>query len=214
MAPVKRQGPGVVRRQSLADRLVRDAPARALAGRSIRERQEDEMDTYGLPKGLSRRDFGKFGLALVPAAALAGTPSSAFGMFIQGRPNSVFGGVPIGMIGNLGTGATDPASLAASIAQIGLSSVELGNGPLEAFAGAPAAPGRAGGAGGRGAAAPAPGAPAAPPAAGQPPAAGRRQGAGAGRGRAQMTPEQEAEQRAHAVALRTWRATAPMDKCP
>ena len=169
------------------------------------------MDTYDLPKGLSRRDFGRFGLALVPAAALAGTPSAAFAMFMQGRPNSVFGGVPIGMIGNLGTGATDPASLAASVAQIGLSSVELGNGPVETFAGAPAAPGRAGGAGGRGAAAPGAGAGAAAPG-GQPPAAGGRQGAAAGRGRAQMTPEQEAEQRAHAAALRTWRATVPMAK--
>jgi sugar phosphate isomerase/epimerase len=154
--------------------------------------------------GCTRREFGKLGLAVVPALGLAGLPTPVGALFAQGRPNSVFGGVPIGMIGNLGTGATDPASLAATVAQIGLSSVELGNGPVEAFAGAPAALGRAGGAGGRAGA----------PAGGPPPAgtAGAPAQPGRGAGRAALTPEQQAAQRAHADALRAWRGTVPMDR--
>jgi hypothetical protein len=117
--------------------------------------------------------------------------------------------VTIGMIGNLGITATGPQALAAAVAGIGLSSVELGNGVFENFAGAPAAPGRGGGAGGRGAAAPAAGRQGAAPAPGAP-APGRGQGRGAGR--AALTPEQQAEQLKQQEAIRQWRMTAPMDR--
>ncbi len=177
------------------------------------------MDYLSDNRRYTRRHFGKLALGSVPAVGLfAGSP--AFAARLLQRQSSVFGGVTIGMIGNLGLTVTDPKSLAAAQAAIGLSAVELGAGPMETFAGAPAAPGRGGGAGGRaggGAGAPAaPGAtaPAAPaPTPGQAPAAGPAAGGRQGRGAAApLTPEQEAAQRAYATSIAQWRANAPMDK--
>lgn len=92
---------------------------------------------------LSRRRFGALVAASVPAVGLLGSVTAlAAG---PQRQSSVFGGVTIGMIGGLGLTATDPASVAAATAAIGLSAVELGSGAIEAFAGAPAAPARGGG---------------------------------------------------------------------
>jgi sugar phosphate isomerase/epimerase len=155
----------------------------------------------------SRREFGQFAFASLPIAAafVEGTP--VFGA--QQRPNSVINGVTIGMIGNLGLTVTDPRSLAAAVAGIGLSSVELGNGVFENFAGAPAAPARGGGAGARGAAAPGAGRQGAAAAPGAPPPA---PGQGRGAGRATMTPEQQAAQQKYQEAIRQWRMTAPIDK--
>lgn len=151
---------------------------------------------------LSRRRFGALVAASVPAVGLLGSVTAlAAG---PQRQSSVFGGVTIGMIGGLGLTATDPASVAAATAAIGLSAVELGSGAIEAFAGAPAAPARGGGggragAGGQGRAAAAPGAAA-------PGRGGRRGNA------APLTPEEQAAQRARAAALADWRANAPMDR--
>jgi sugar phosphate isomerase/epimerase len=161
----------------------------------------------------TRRQFGRLALGSVPAVGLlAGNP--AFAARLLQKQSSVFGGVTIGMIGNLGITATDPASLAAAAAAVGLSAVELGSGGMETFAGAPAAPGRGGGAGGRaGGGAGAPPVPGAAAPAGQAPPAGQAAGGRQGRGpAAPLTPEQEAAQRAYATAIAQWRATAPMDK--
>ena len=43
----------------------------------------------------SRRDFGKFALASLPAAGLLTQPVAALGL--QGKPDSVWGGVPFGI---------------------------------------------------------------------------------------------------------------------
>ncbi len=115
------------------------------------------------------------------------------------------------MIGNLGTGETDPRALAAAAAAIGLSAVELGAGAMETFAGAPAAPGRGGGARGRGTTAAAPSAPATTPAPAPGGATGPQAGGRRGRGEP-LTPEQEAAQKAYATTIAQWRATASMDK--
>jgi len=164
----------------------------------------------------SRREFGQLAIASLPmAGALAyGTPLFAAAQ----RQSSVFNGVTIGMIGNLGLTVTDPPSLAAAAAAIGLSSVELGSGGFENFAGAPAAPGRAGG-GGRGGAAPGAGRQGAAPAgapgaavAAAPGAAPAAPGQGRGGGRATMTPEEQAAQQKYLESIRQWRTTAPMDK--
>lgn len=171
------------------------------------------MDFPSEDRRFTRRGFGQLALGSIPAVGLlAGTPAFA-AAFLQ-RQSSVFGGVTIGMIGNLGLTATDPRSQAAAAAAIGLSSVELGSGGMETFAGAPAAPARGGGAGRAGGGAPgAPGAAApaapAPGAAGQAPGAGRQGGRGPA---APLTPEQEAERRAYNEAIAKWRANAPMDK--
>jgi sugar phosphate isomerase/epimerase len=131
----------------------------------------------------TRRGFGKLALGSVPAIGFLAAPAVA--AWPLQRQSSVFGGVTIGMIGNLGLTTTDPRALAAAAAGIGLSSVELGAGPMETFAGAPAAPARGAGPG------------------------GGRQGRGPA---APLTPEQEAERRAYATAIAAWRASAPMDK--
>lgn len=134
-------------------------------------------------------------LAALPAAGVLAYGTPLFGA--RQRPDSVINGVRIGMIGSLGIEATDPPSLAAAVAGIGLSSVELGNAAFERFAGAPAAPARGGGPGRAGAQ-----------------GAGRQGGGGQGRrgGRAAMTPEQQAEQQKYLEAIREWRLTAPMDR--
>lgn len=146
---------------------------------------------------LSRRDFGTLALAAAPALGILTGAETLIASVLQ--QSSTINGVTIGMIGNLGLTETDPRSLAAAVARIGLSSVELGSGAFETFAGAPAAPARGGGGGRQGA-----GAPGAA-------AAGGRQGGG----RAQQpppTPEQQAAQQAYLEAIRAWRTTAPMDK--
>jgi sugar phosphate isomerase/epimerase len=145
----------------------------------------------------TRRDFGKLALTALPAARLLARP--------QARPNSKFGGVQIGIIApysfrGLPSSADD---LLKYIVQLGINSVELQSEPAEAYAGAPAT-GRGGG--------PRPGGPGgAPPGAGAGPP-GAQDGRPPGGGRPQMTPEQQAAQRARAEDLRKWRLSASMDK--
>jgi sugar phosphate isomerase/epimerase len=120
----------------------------------------------------SRREIGKLALA-IPAAGLL--PTSIFG---QAKPNSKWGGVQVGIIAPYafqGTANTAEDILKGMLA-LGISAVELQNGPVEQYAGAPAAGGR-----------------------------------GGGRGQS-PTPEQQAEQRARADALKAWRLSVPMEK--
>ena len=179
----------------------------------------------------TRRDLGKLALAAVPAAAFLPRELRAAAA-LQGKPNSKWAGVQVGMNMpyNLGTDAanhwygnyTSGDEIIARCVQLGCSGVELRMQPVELFMGSPDAVsaaataatnaanrGRGAGGGGRGAGGAAAGAtPAAPPAAGEPaaPAAPR------GGGRAAPTPEQMAERKAAADATRAWRLAAPMSK--
>jgi sugar phosphate isomerase/epimerase len=163
---------------------------------------------------LTRREFGKLALAGVPGAAVLGG-SDFFTAFAQTKPNSLIEGVQIGTI-TYSYRSMPEQSAEATLKYVidsGISAIELMGGPVESFAGAPAAAGRGGGGGGGrgragegrgpgGAPAAAPGAGAAAAAAGAraggPPAAaptgswngqpctvpqGRGQGAAGGQGR-------------------------------
>ena len=164
------------------------------------------MNLKHLSVRYSRRDFGKLSLASLSTAALM-TPADMLASAPQSKPNSVFGGVPIGAITpySFGAEATTAGDILKALITVGLSRAEIGNAAVEAFAGAPT---------------PAPaGARANPPAPSSPAAArggeGQAQGQGGGRrggGRAPLTPEQQAAQQAAAQALAAWRATAPLDR--
>jgi sugar phosphate isomerase/epimerase len=146
----------------------------------------------------TRREFGKLTLAALPAAAVLGKSESIFGAFADAKPNSLIAGVQVGVIVpySFGPEAGDAATMLKQLLQIGISAVEMQNSTAETFAGAPEQ-GRPGG--GRGPA------PAAPPGAAGAPGGGRR-------GRAELTPEQQAKQRARAEELKKWRLSAPMDR--
>src|SRR5579859_5008650 len=81
----------------------------------------------------SRRDFGKFALTAIPAAALA-------------APNSRIDGVQIGTI-SYSFRDLPPTGIIPSMLKIGLSEVELMSNHAEALAGAPAQPAGRGGRG-------------------------------------------------------------------
>jgi len=145
----------------------------------------------------TRRELGRLALAGVPSAAWLLKSGPAAGAALA-KPNSKWAGVQVGMnvpynfgMGNYMTG---DEILSRSV-QLGISGVELRMQPVELFMGSPeaetaaaaAARGRAEGGGGRG--------------------RGR-----AGGGRAELTPEQEAAQKAAAEATRKWRLSAPMSK--
>ena len=87
---------------------------------------------------LTRRQFGKLALA-VPAANVLGA-TSVFGK--ASPPNSVISGVQIGLIApySFGQDAPDADAILKYVTQIGISGIELQEGPAEAFAGAPARP--------------------------------------------------------------------------
>jgi sugar phosphate isomerase/epimerase len=101
----------------------------------------------------SRRDFGKFALAGVPAAAGLSLPT-----LLGAAQSSKIDGVQIGAItysfrGGPAQGGVAPADMPAAMQKIGLSEVELMSGDCEAIAGMPRNPntGRGGGRGrGRG----------------------------------------------------------------
>jgi sugar phosphate isomerase/epimerase len=133
---------------------------------------------------VTRREFGKLALASLPAAALL-EHQLAGALIAQSRANSLINGVQIGVITYSYRSMPDQSAEAVLryILDSGISAVELMGGPIEAYAGAPAPP-RLGGPGG----APGPG------------------------GRAQLTPEQQAERQVHAEALKTWRLSQSMDK--
>ena len=120
---------------------------------------------------LTRRELGKLAVA-VPAAKIFGA-ASAFGR--AAAPNSTIAGVQIGLIApySFGRDATDADTILKYVTEIGISGIELQNGPAEAFAGAPAE---------------------------------------IGRGRAELTPEQQAARREAQAALKKWRLAASMDK--
>ena len=181
----------------------------------------------------TRREFGMLALAGLPAAAMLGRTESAFGAFVQSKPNSLINGVQIGTI-TYSYGRMPDQSAAATLKYVvdsGISAIELMGGPVESFAGAPAGPGRGGGRGpagagggrggqGQGGAAAAANAGAAPLGSwnGQPCPAGRGGPGGApggpggpGRGRAEMTPEQQAAQQEQAAKVKAWRTSVSMD---
>jgi sugar phosphate isomerase/epimerase len=181
----------------------------------------------------SRREFGKLALAGGPAAALVNTPLFR-ALAEQGKPDSRFGGVQIGVITYSYRSMPDqsaPATLQ-YVLDSGISAIELMDGPVENTLGRPTSGrgaggggrggGRAGDAGGRGGRA-AGDAPAAPtpyellmsgtmptctPGEGR----GRAGGGGRGGGGGQASPEQMAAQQAAADALRTWRTSVSLDR--
>ena len=94
---------------------------------------------------LTRRELGKLALA-VPVAKVFGA-TSVFGR--AAAPNSTIAGVQIGLIApySFGRDATDADTILKYVTEIGISGLELQNGPAERFAGAPAETGRGGGRG-------------------------------------------------------------------
>jgi sugar phosphate isomerase/epimerase len=140
----------------------------------------------------SRRDFGKI--------ALAGLPVS---LAMRGTWDAPINGVQIGAITYSFRSIPDPVEIIKAMAQIGLTEVELMSNHAEALAGAPSQ-GRGGPGAGRAAAPPA-AVPAAAPAQTPPGQAG-------GRGRANLTPEQQAELARRQEELKQWRASVSMDK--
>jgi sugar phosphate isomerase/epimerase len=138
----------------------------------------------------SRRDFAKIAAALPFAARLNAKPDSRFGGVQIGAISYSFREMPDG---------NDAKALLDHMVELGLSGMELMNGPAEAWAGAPAGPGRGPG---RGAA----------PRAGGPPQPGAAAAPGRKGGRAPLTPEQQEAQKKAAAALKDWRLSVSMDK--
>jgi sugar phosphate isomerase/epimerase len=177
---------------------------------------------------LTRREFGKLALAGLPAAAVLGPSDSIFGAFAQAKPNSLIEDVQIGTITYSYRSMPDQSAEATLkyIVDSGISAIELMGGPVESYAGAPSS-GRGGGPGGRGPGGAGPGrgpgdapggreggAPEAPQAMtgswnGQPCAIPAERGGGRGRG--DVTPEQQAAQQEAAAKLKAWRTSVSMD---
>jgi sugar phosphate isomerase/epimerase len=137
---------------------------------------------------LTRRDLGRLAAAAVPASTLLA------------KPNSNFDGVQIGVITysyRSMPGANDAEAILKYVVDSGVSAIELMGPVAEIYAGSPASAGRGGT--GRG--------PTAVPAG----TAGAAASPSAG-GRAPLTPEQQAAQRARAEELRKWRLSVSMDK--
>jgi sugar phosphate isomerase/epimerase len=143
----------------------------------------------------TRRELGRLALAGLPSAGLF-LRSGSVAAFA--KPESKWAGVQVGMnvpynfgMGNYLSGD----EILSRCLQLGVSGVEMRMQPVELFMGSPDA------AAGAAAAA----------------ARGRGEGGGRGRGRAgggraALTPEQEAAQKAAAEATRKWRLSAPMGK--
>ena len=126
--------------------------------------------------------------------------------------SSLINGVQVGLIVpySFGQDASDAVTILDYLVKLGISAVEMQDGPAEQFAGRPAG-GRGGGGRGAAPAAATTTAPPPPPTA-PPPASAADQGArGGGRGRA-MTPEEQAAQQAQADTLRKWRLSVSMDR--
>jgi sugar phosphate isomerase/epimerase len=162
----------------------------------------------------TRRDWGKLALGALPAAALFARAGSAFAW--QGRPDSLWGGVPFGVFApyRFGPEASNLDGALKALVTLGVSYTELSNAVVERAAGAPQAPARGGGAGaGRAAQAPAgpqlePAPLAIPCTNGVPDRSAVTVGRGGGGGRGGQTPEQMAA----AEALMKWRTTVPMSR--
>jgi hypothetical protein len=172
---------------------------------------------------MTRREFGRLAVAGLPAAAFIENPLFN-SVFAQGKPNSKFGGVQIGVITYSYRSMADQSAEATLkyVLESGVSAIELMDTPVELFLGRPAPVARAGGAGaaggGRrgGAEAPAGPTPYEQLMAGTMPSCtpgqGRRGGGGGGRGGAQSTPEELAAQQQEADALRKWRTSVSLEK--
>ena len=167
----------------------------------------------------TRRHFGKLALASLPAAAFGGRATVPGGA-LQPKPNSLINGVQVGAITYSFRSMPDQSAEATLryVVESGISAIELMGGPVESFAGAPAAPasGRGGGAGapGRGRQGMT-----------QPPQGGTRpmgswngqpceiptgRGGGGG-GRPATTPERQAAEHEHASRLKAWRTGVSME---
>ncbi|MEO8483900.1 MAG: sugar phosphate isomerase/epimerase [Acidobacteriota bacterium] len=159
---------------------------------------------------LTRRDFHKLALGSVAATATAATTMSGLTAAAQvTKPNSVFGGVQIGVIApySFMNEVTDVDSILTHVVRLGISAVELQSSVIEGFAGAPGlapATGR-GGRGGRAGAAPAPAATTPAPATATP-APPSTTDATTTQART-LTPEQQT-----ADTLRRWRLMQAMTK--
>jgi sugar phosphate isomerase/epimerase len=173
----------------------------------------------------TRREFGKLAFASLPAAAVLGRAESIFGAFAEGKPNSLIEGVQIGTITYSYRSMADQSAEATLkyIVDSGISAIELMGGPVESFAGAPSsgrgggqgAAGRGGGGRGRGGEA---GTGSALPEGTRKgswnghdcviPAAARAATGPAGRGRGELT----AEQQEQAKKLKEWRTSVSMDR--
>jgi sugar phosphate isomerase/epimerase len=142
----------------------------------------------------TRRDVGKIALAAGAASRL-----------MAAKPNSMFGGVQIGTITySFRSLPSSAGEVLKYCVECGISAIELMSNVAESYAGAPQPAGRGGfgfpppGAAGRG-----PGAPGVP---------GAGPGGAAGRGRAPMTPEQQAAMQKAAAEMKDWRLSVSMDK--
>lgn len=137
---------------------------------------------------LTRRDFGRLAAG---ASAVAALRSAA--LFAQGKPNSRFSGVQIGVITPYSYHGlpNDAESLLKFMVADNISATEIQCPPVEEWAGAPKSP-----------------------AMGMPRPAAPPTGAPVGveRQRPQLTPEQVAAQKAHLAAMTEWRLSAPMSK--
>jgi sugar phosphate isomerase/epimerase len=102
-----------------------------------------------MKREISRRDFGKFAVAGIPLASLALTGPE---LFAQGKPNSNFAGVHIGVITYSFNGMAAQDMIPAMV-KIGISNCELMSNDAESLAGMPAM-GRGGFGGGGGGRAP------------------------------------------------------------
>jgi sugar phosphate isomerase/epimerase len=166
----------------------------------------------------SRRQFGKIALGSIPVASAI--LASGRRLFAATKPDSKINGVLIGVIApySFHNMPSDAQSILDDLVQANLSAVEMQNTTVELFAGAPLPQGRGGAGGGRGPGAGGPGgapggAPGGGAAGGGAPGGGMQGGGGGGaRGRAPLTPEQIAAQKAAAQALTDWRTSASMDK--
>jgi sugar phosphate isomerase/epimerase len=156
---------------------------------------------------LTRREFGKMAVAVVPAARMLA------------KPNSRFGGVQIGIITYSFRALQETAEDTLKYCvECGISGIELMSNVAERYAGAPlpaargfmpgggpggpGTPPAAAGAGGQGRLAGGPPGTPGAPGQGQPP----------GGGRAALTPEQQEAMRKRAEELKAWRLSVPMSK--
>ena len=90
-----------------------------------------------------RRDVLKFALGALPAAPFLMQPS-ILGILGQDKPNSVFGGVQVGIIAPYafrGT-ARNAADILKSVVELGINAIELQSPPVERFVGVPRGGGR------------------------------------------------------------------------
>ena len=136
----------------------------------------------------TRRQFGKLAATTLPVAALAAFRPGL--LSAEGKPNSVFGGVQVGIITaySYHNMPDDARSLVSYMVRDGISATESHDEPLAEFLGAPKAPVRQ--------------RPAGAPAGGGPPAAGEP--------RAPRAPGPE--QVAYMEALNKWRLATPPSK--